>query len=171
MVNLNIERINANSPYNVCYGADVDAVKFTTDFGVDYNVSFLKDDFLQTTDSYQLIITNVNNKKSPRDAKLRQTILAIIYEFFESLTPALFYFCDTFDDKQSQRNRLFAYWFNSSPRIKDYISMRATIPEEDGVMNFTAIIVRIDNPRLESILAEYTETIKLLSQKPCCVSD
>ena len=33
-----------------------------------------------------------------------------------------------------------------------------------------AIIVRLDNPRLTSVIAEFTETVQLLSQKPESVS-
>ena len=166
MVKFDIERINAESPYRVKCVKGENEFRFTTDYGIDYNVCFLEDDFLQCAKSYQLIISNISNKKSPRDSKLRETITIIIYNFFDNINPALFYFCDTTDSKQRQRARLFQYWFNSATRVKEYICITAVLPDEDNVDNFTAIIVRADNPLLKEIAAEYTETIQLLRQKP-----
>lgn len=44
--------------------------------------------------------------------------------------------------------------------------MFADIRDTDGVQNYAAIIVRLDNPKLKSIVAEFTETVQILSQKP-----
>ena len=38
--------------------------------------------------------------------------------------------------------------------------------DADGIQNYAAIIIRLDNPNLKSIVAEFTETIQMLSQKP-----
>ena len=40
------------------------------------------------------------------------------------------------------------------------------LKDEEGIENYTAIIVRNDNPELSAIIAEFTETISLLSSKP-----
>ena len=68
--------------------------------------------------------------------------------------------------KQSMRNRLFEFWFHSSPRKSDFAFMSADIRDADGIQNYAAIIIRLDNPNLKSIVAEFTETIQMLSQKP-----
>jgi len=45
--------------------------------------------------------------------KLRQTIIAIIEEFFEANgNEAMLYITETGDGKQMFRNRLFIRWFN-----------------------------------------------------------
>lgn len=44
--------------------------------------------------------------------------------------------------------------------------MSADIRDADGEQNYAAIIVRLDNPHLKSIVAEFTETVQILSQKP-----
>ena len=44
--------------------------------------------------------------------------------------------------------------------------MSADIRDADGIQNYAAIIIRLDNPNLKSIVAEFTETIQKLSQKP-----
>ena len=36
----------------------------------------------------------------------------------------------------------------------------------DGVVNFAAMIIRNDNPRLVQVVAKFTEITQLLSDKP-----
>ena len=111
MVNLDLKRINSHSPYHVTASRDKHSFRFVTDFGVDYSISFLEDELLTSDDTYQFIIANTNDKKSPRDSKLRKAIISIIYEFFEASNTTLLYICETGDSKQSMRNRLFEFWF------------------------------------------------------------
>ena len=67
MVDLNLDRINSHSPYVVTASEGSMFFQFVTDFGVTYNVSFLEDELMLSDESYQFIIANTNNKKSPRD--------------------------------------------------------------------------------------------------------
>ena len=119
MVDFNLDRINSHSPYVVTASEGSMSFQFVTDFGVTYNVSFLEDELMLSDESYQFIIANTNNKKSPRDSKMKQTIMAIVYEFFECSNTTLLYICETGDSKQEMRNRLFEIWFNSSLRKSD----------------------------------------------------
>lgn len=63
-----------------------------TDSGIHYSVGFMEDDILLSKDSYQLIIANINNHKSPRDYKVRDTILSIVDEFSIPIIPLCFIF-------------------------------------------------------------------------------
>lgn len=92
--------------------------------------------------------------------------MAIIHEFFESTKAALLYICETGDSRQSMRNRLFEFWFNSSPRKFEFIFISANIEDAEGVQNYVAIISRLDNPQLKDVVSEFTETMQLFSQKP-----
>lgn len=166
MVRLDLDRINKNSPYFVISTNDSSCYKFVTNYNINYAVSFLEDELLLNCESYQFIIANTNNKKSPRDPKLRQSIMAIIHEFFESTKAALLYICETGDSRQSMRNRLFEFWFNSSPRKSEFIFISANIEDAEGVQNYVAIISRLDNPQLKDVVSEFTETMQLFSQKP-----
>lgn len=121
MVSLNLERINSNSPYAVTALRDSMCFRFVTDFGVIYYVSFLEDELMLSDESYQFIIANTNNRKSPRDSKLRRAIMAIVYEFFECSNTTLLYICETGDSKQSMRNRLLSFGF--IPRRVNLISL------------------------------------------------
>lgn len=120
---------------------------------------------VQSTTSYQFIITNLNNKKSPRDNKVKETILLIIEEFFKKNQAALLYICETSDGKQKMRSRLFEYWFRTS-EYKAMFSTFSTSFVDEGVENFASVIVRNDNPDLPKIMLEFYETLHHLESKP-----
>ena len=78
----------------------------------------------------------------------------------------LLYICETGDEKQALRNRLFERWFSTYERKAQYTFVASSLKDDEGVENYAAIIVRNDNPELSAIIAEFTETISLLSTKP-----
>lgn len=166
MVRLNLESINTVSPYELTATHEGRCYSFVTDYGVIYSVSFLEDDLMYNENVYQFIIANVNNKKSPRDSKLRKTIIEIIYAFFEEEQNTLLYICETGDGKQNMRGRLFEYWFNSSIRKSEFVFYSAVVKDAEGISNYTAIISRIDNPNLSEVINEFTNTVVMLNQKP-----
>lgn len=140
--------------------------EFLTDGDVHYSVGFMLDqDTLQLPDCYELIIANINNKKSHSDHKLRDTVLAIVDEFFRVNNYTLLYICETGDGKQALRNRLFQNWFSHYDKKEAFVFMSSSIVAE-GIVNYATIIVRNDNPNLSAIISTFTETIKLLSNKP-----
>lgn len=117
-------------------------------------------------EAYHLIIANVNHHKSPSDFKVRDTVLQIVDEFFNTNNTTLLYICETGDNKQAMRSRLFEQWFATYRRKGFYTSMTSSIVDADGQLNFATIILRNDNPRLTQIIEEFTSTVQLLSQKP-----
>ena len=121
MVTLDTERINANSPYELIPNKRPLFYDFITDYGVDYNTGFTPSNLLPDVEAYEFILTNPSNRKSPRDPKLRETILALIYEFFRKREAVMLYLCETGDNRQKIRNRLFESWFRSSGHQKAFI--------------------------------------------------
>ena len=72
---LSISEINKKADYSVERDEITGSYDFTTDYGVQFSIDF-DDDFMITSSvSYQLIIGNANNKKSPRDHKLQTTVM------------------------------------------------------------------------------------------------
>lgn len=138
---------------------------FTTDYGVEYRVSFMEDYTIWSENAYQFLINKRNKKPSPGDSKLKDTILAIIDAFFITNPSILLYICETGDDKQSARNRLFVRWFNESQRQQDFYFRDVTI-EDDGIDNYAAIIVQRNNPDLDIIVSQFDEFVSLMSNKP-----
>ena len=76
---LSISEINKKADYSVERDEITGSYDFTTDYGVQISIDF-DDDFMITSSvSYQLIIGNANNKKSPRDHKLQTTVINLRY--------------------------------------------------------------------------------------------
>ena len=82
MKELALDRINANSPYMVELDVSTGLFKFVSDFGVSFSVAFEEDELLQSGESYQFALTNYEGIKSPRDPKVRDTVMCIVDEFF-----------------------------------------------------------------------------------------
>ena len=166
MTELSLQQINLNSPYQVFCGDSVGLFKFVSDSDVLFGVAFEKDDLLQTCDSYQFAITNYEGKKSPRDPKVRETILAIIEEFFIKNQAALLYICETGDGMQKTRNRLFRSWFGIYGENDEYLYLPMTVYDEEDNENYTALILRKDHPCFKDVVSEFTQTINMLNNKP-----
>ncbi len=129
-------------------------------------VGFETDDTSMSFTAYQLVIINVNNKKSPRDLKVKDTIIAIVEDFFTKNNETLLYICETGDDRQFMRSRLFEYWFTHYERKLRFTFLSSSIVDEDGIINYATIILRNDNPHITEIINEFTTIVKYLSQKP-----
>lgn len=117
------------------------------------------------TGAYQFTITNQSHQPSPLDKKLRETILLLIEAFFAANPDILLYICETGDGKQAFRSRLFIRWFNTYADREAFVMQTAEV-QEDKTRNFAAIIVQKSNPRLNEIIAEFNETISILTDKP-----
>ena len=159
---LSIDRINTKAPYQVEMDEVTGSYDFVTDSGVHITMYFDEDYMITSGLSYQLIIGNANNKKSPRDHKVQQTILEIVEEFFSTNQAAMLYICETGDGKQSVRSRLFSYWFDAYEYNSRYSIHTICIKDEEGVSNFAALIIRNDNPLILEIVSEFMETAKAI---------
>ena len=163
---LSLELINKIADYPVVRNNQDGFFHFFTDGGVHYSVGFIEDDVLLSKESYQLIIANLNNRKSMRDKKVRNSIVAIVDEFFNRNNATLLYFCETGDNKQGMRSRLFEYWFSIYNRKSLFTTMSSSVVDGEGVVNYATIILRNDNPYLSEIITEFSESIQALNQKP-----
>lgn len=140
--------------------------RFATDYGVEIAISFDLDELLETGEAYMFNITNVNKQRSPRDVKVRDTVIAIIDNFFETNEVALLYICETGDRKQALRNRLFDSWFAYANAQEQYVIMVANIHDLEGVDNYAAMILRKDNPHFVEYIAEFNNTVNMFMVKP-----
>ena len=109
-------------------------------------------------------IHNQSRQPSPLDHKLRETILLLIEGFFAANPDILLYICETGDNRQAFRSRLFIRWFNNYSGRDAYVMQTAEV-QEGNIRNFAALIVQKSNPRLTEILAEFNETITILTKK------
>lgn len=165
MIPLSLQCINDSAPYAV-ESLRPNYYEFFTEKGTHYAIGFEEDDVLLSYPAYQLIIANINHNKSPRDSKVRDTIVAIVDDFFRKNNSTLVYICETGDQKQQMRSRLFEYWFSTYSRKAFFTMISSSVVDEEGVVNFVTIILRNDNPNLTNVIADFTESVRLLSQKP-----
>ena len=115
--------------------------------------------------AYEFGIYNDNGKTSPNDIKVKQTIISVIEEFFINNPDILLYQCETGDNKQNARQRLFYKWFNDSPNRDKYVLKVSSIIAEDTV-NFIALIVNRNNPNIDRIIDDFEEFIGFFNHKP-----
>ena len=163
MNRLNLSEINLNIPYTIWEKAG--SYLFKTDYGIVYKISFMEDDTIWDSGAYQFLITNLSNSASPNDSKLKLTILYILESFFKVNNDILLYICETGDGKQAMRNRLFIRWFQQYSEHHLYYFKTLEIQAE-GIMNFAAIIVRFDNPKINEIIQEFDMIANTLGDKP-----
>ncbi len=163
MNTLRLENINLHSSYMVGQTEENPfSFYFDTDFGLRYTISFMLEYSFVPSGAYQFCINVEGDGRSPGDRKLRQTIFTIIEEFFTANgSDVMLYLCETGDEKEGLRNRLFIHWFNIYEHRDRYI-IRTAEGKLDGVQNFTALFSRKDNPRLEEQLSEFEETIAIV---------
>ena len=162
---LNLSSINLVSPYTV-WGADSQYYYFKTDHDAIYKVGFMDDYSIWESGAYQFLIINENNQPSPNDPKLKATVFCVLEAFFAANPDILLYLCETGDGKQAMRSRLFARWFEDYSDNQLYYCRTVEIEDLDHVKNFAALIVQRSHPRLNEIIAEFDETIRVLAEKP-----
>ena len=101
----------------------------------------------------------------PNDMKVRDTIFLIIEEFFASNPNILLYQCETGDNRQAMRDRLFLRWFkNYEHNDRFYIKVSTIVAKK--VKNYAAMIVEKNNPRLETITKDFDEFVGFFQNKP-----
>ena len=162
MNTLDIGRINVCAPYKVTVDSDYPHFfYFYTDYGIEYEICIKANDTFVPSGSYALDIHNKSDLPSPGDPKFRQTLMAIIEEFFRQNNDVMLYITETKDMKQASRNRLFVRWFNTY-EYRDRYVIKTAEGRMDGQMNFMAIILRNDNPCLHQAISEFEETIAFL---------
>ena len=164
MNTLNLIRLNLQSPYEVWNDSD-DTYFFETDYGVKYMIYFGADAPIWKTGAYTFDIQNTNQKTSPNDPKVKETVICIVEEFFRNNADILLYICETGDNKQAMRNRLFIRWFNEYRFQQNFILRTASVRDGDQD-NFAAIIVQRSHPDLDKILTTFEETIRYFTDKP-----
>lgn len=155
---LDVNVINQSAPYGV--RIEDGSYRFHTDYDIAYIVEFEQEDVFENASAYWFGVVNRSHRPSPNDSKVRATIICIIEEFFRQNPDILLYMCDSADDQQSMRNRLFLRWFNGYEQQKQYVIRTAKILDE-GIETYVAIIIQKSNPQLEYILQQFDEQTAL----------
>ena len=160
---LDLNYINRLAPYKVWLEGSDYLVE--TNHGLLFRIGFMDDQSIWPSGAYQFTINNESNKPSPNDQQLKATVFRIIEAFFAANPDILLYICETGDGRQALRSRLFVHWFRTYAGKDNFVMKTAEVQEGD-TRNFAALIVQKSNPRLQDIIAEFDETIDVLTSKP-----
>ena len=161
---LNLAYINRLAPYKVWTENGRDYL-IETSYDLLFRIGFMDDYSIWPSGAYQFYINNESHRPSPNDEKLKATVFRIIEAFFAANPDILLYICETGDGRQAFRSRLFVRWFNNYAGRDAFVMQTAEV-QEGKTRNFAALIVQKSNPRLEEILAEFNETISILTDTP-----
>lgn len=165
MKSFNLTRINRLSPYRVDLGDN--ELVFKTDYDILYSVWFEEQPVPGIeAKAYWLNLTNYSQKSSPGDVKIRQTVTCILEEFFRQNPDVLLYMCDSANDQQAMRSRLFLRWFNAYGQQAEYYTSTEMVKDGDEE-NYIALIVRRSHPLLQEIITMFNEEIAMFrANKP-----
>lgn len=161
MNKISIDRINEKSPYKVIEIKG--GFEFTTSAGACYRIYFVEETPLGGCETMQFVLNRVDNTDSHFDPNISVITFIIIDEFFTENDDVLLYICDTSDNREAGRNRLFLNWFERAANPKRFIIRTAKAVVEDECI-YAAIIVQRSNEALQSILDEFDATAKALAK-------
>ena len=162
-MNLSLDAINNHSPYAV-QKIDESTYTFTTKSGIVYCVGFVRDESFMSEGAYQFFINNTSGKNAPQDMNVSKTIQALIVEFFNHEPVVMLYICDTKDEKQAVRNRLFRIWFEAYVSHAEFSMYNEQI-EFEGVVYFASVLLKKDHPLHNEVIANFHDFIFSLPEK------
>ncbi|MBQ9637525.1 MAG: hypothetical protein IJV36_06510 [Prevotella sp.] len=161
---LDLAKVNSLAPYQIVF--EDGEFRFETDHDIRYAISFDKEEMRRGIDTYWFNLSNRSGKASPGDKKIRMTIVLLIEEFFCKNSDVLLYMCDSANDQQAMRARLFLRWFNSSGHQIEYFTRTEKVMDEEEE-NYIAIIVKRNHPKFEEIISLYERQIEMFrANKP-----
>lgn len=111
-----------------------------------YKIEFEEDSPIGDCDTYQFYINNVRHVCVERDTKVKQTVMAVLIEFFRVNASVVLYVCDTSDGRQYKRSLLFQRWFQEYDHADKFTILFGCIRNEN-TDNYVGIIVERDNPK------------------------
>ena len=161
MIQLSLDAINEYAHYYVMLSPKGGYI-FETEGGIHYTISFEEDTPIGGCNTFQFVIEKMEKVRSGHDAKIEQTILAILNEFFVEHLDVLLYMCDDSDGREANRNRLFLAWFKKHA-APDRFTIRTASAIVEGKGFYAAIIVENRNPLLETIIADFEMTAQALT--------
>lgn len=97
--------------------------------------------------------------------KVKKTVQCVIEEFFLTNPDILLYQCETGDNRQAMRARLFTKWFQEYT-FHDRFYVKVSVLKDEESDNYIALIVQKNNPSLDSIKQTFDNFIGFFSQKP-----
>lgn len=159
MNELNLSRINISSPYKIW--KEDEEYRFLTDSEILYAMGFDKDRMGRFV-VYWFNLVNRSHSHSPNDRKLGKTVAVVIEEFFSVNPDVLLYLCDSANDQQAMRARLFKRWF-SKYDVNGQFDINSAIIKDEGMENYLSMIIPKHHPQYNEIVTLFIDEVERFS--------
>lgn len=163
MIQISLSNINLRAAYHVTSPENGQFV-FTTDQGKTYKIGFIQDYMISDDGVYQFFINTEDEFKTAPDKRVRQTVMVVLEEFFRQKEVVLDYICDTGDNRQAARSRIFNSWFRLFAN-QNLFTLRPMSVKAEGIEFFAAVVLRNDNPRFSNIIDAIQQFEKQIKDK------
>jgi hypothetical protein len=147
-------------------GGTYNSYFFVTKRAIVYEVKFRPSGYVFDTfpevqeHTFEFIIEIIENplgEAVPFDHLIRDTIAAILIDFFQNRQRVVVYVCDTSDARGLARFRKFQSWFETHPNSYYFSKYNISLLDVDGMTFHASAITRIDNPMASQILMKFNE--------------
>lgn len=163
MIDLSAEEINLKSPYQL-ERIETNSFVFDTKFGLRYNVGFAEDKSFMEDGVYQFYIVNLSHTHTYRDPLVKETVRIILEAFFNAEPATMLYICDTSDNRQGVRDRLFRSWYSEYAYQGDFTLINESITFDD-VTYYASIMLRNNHPQYTSVILSFRDFVSDLPSK------
>ena len=156
---------------------------FTTDFDLVYSVYFNPADFSDYLDDLPTLskagclfgffpIDEIDGKKQ-NDPRISTTVCKIVEDYFATYgtDKVLLFHCDSDDEKQHCRNKLFDSWFKRKPEdldiYKDGLEVEIGLPDGSSKTEYLGFVIHGNETQtLEKIQSEFRDiSVMLIDRK------
>ncbi|MDR2912569.1 MAG: hypothetical protein LBV38_04615 [Alistipes sp.] len=166
---VDIAEVNRNSPYKISLGSDGETFTFSTDNGIDYKVSFMRDDSLfkgLVVRRFSLYSDWAKGERHIYDPLVRETVFQILGNFLSRDNQVLVYVCNNDDGLHRYRDKLFGSWFSQADKLAEKQFVRRAIEySAEGISFYAGLVCRSDNNLKELYLEALYQEMQLLEDK------
>jgi len=147
--------------YNVSSSEDGYIHTFITRFNIEYSL---------TLTSYQMGEVRVfslslypDKEYNVFDYWVKNTVVRIISEFLRNDSNVVFYVCDSEDEREDQRHRVFEYWYSKAIELHAFIGKyNHTFLSENNYTINSSILYNKNNYLSDFIIQQFKDQIEIL---------
>jgi hypothetical protein len=149
---------NLPEPYKLESGDERFSYFFVTDSGITYLVNFVDQTKYYPNEKfgdsivYEFQLINTAPETGKYDARIMATVVKSIYDTLLNQHNVILYICESSDEKQAARARLFDNWFRVySGDIADKIDGKIKSSDNDITEEYVSVIINKQNPHSHNI--------------------
>lgn len=149
--------LNSQLPYPLAKKEE-DTYFFKTSSGVEYTAYFIEFHRFSNTNILYNFSFDVIGKTANYYERISTTITQILKDFFVSNENSMIFVCDTSDNQESARLRLFERWFRHS-KSDDYLLKLDRSEPQPNYNLFASLIIRKENTMIEAVVNLFDQYI------------